>query len=133
VQQLRLDTERTSIVAFLVVFAFSSLGFAVLGLILGPDHKLGQEHRPELEVQILRPDSPQLDPLVEFWEEAGFHLFKREASYILQPYPRIQENSVWMQGPGRVGSGAPKPGTGSGIIPLSALQWLSAGGLGAAD
>jgi polysaccharide deacetylase 2 family uncharacterized protein YibQ len=80
------------------VFAFSSLGFAVLGLILGPDHKLGQEHRPELEVQILRPDSPQLDPLVEFWEEAGFHLFKREASYILQPYPRIQENSVWMQG-----------------------------------
>lgn len=40
-QQLRLDTERTSIVAFLVVFAFSSLGFAVLGLILGPESQAG--------------------------------------------------------------------------------------------
>ena len=83
--QLQLDTKKTCIVAFLALFAFSSLGFAVLGLILGPDYRGGLDRRHELEVQILRPQVPDLDSLVEFWGEAGFNLFQRTQENELQP------------------------------------------------
>ena len=95
--QLQLDTKKTCIVAFLALFAFSSLGFAVLGLILGPDYRGGLDRRHELEVQILRPQVPDLDSLVEFWGEAGFNLFQRTQENELQPAGGWDEHAAWVQ------------------------------------
>ena len=69
--QLQLDTKKTCIMALLALFAFSSLGFAVFGLIMGPDHRIGLERRSEVEVEIRRPQVPDLEEFVQVWHGAG--------------------------------------------------------------
>lgn len=96
--QPRLDKEKTSIVVLLAVFAFTSLGFAVLGLVVGPqlpeDLGLGRE----LEVQILRPDVPDLASLSEFWQQSGYSVLRRDQNYVLENTPRLADDAVWMRG-----------------------------------
>ncbi len=95
--QLQLDTRKTGILAFLVVFAFSSLGFAVLGLILGPDYRAGWDKRHELEVQILRPQVPDLESWEGFWQGAGFQLLKREQGSELRMLKGSEGSAAWVQ------------------------------------
>ena len=96
--QPRLDSERTSILVLLAVLALSSLGFAILGLVLGPEFRmdLGQVHNRELK--IVRPEAPDLSQLAEYWEKAGYLVIKRDESYELQANPLRDEGEVWIQG-----------------------------------
>ncbi|NMB01759.1 MAG: divergent polysaccharide deacetylase family protein [Firmicutes bacterium] len=96
--QPQLEGERTSIVVFLAVFAFTSLGFAVLGLVLGPELPLELGLGWGVEIQILRPNVPDLEPLREFWQGAGYAVVRQEQHYELQNAPKLTEDSVWIQG-----------------------------------
>lgn len=95
--QLQLDTKKTCIMALLALFAFSSLGFAVFGLIMGPDHRIGLERRSEVEVEIRRPQVPDLEEFVQVWHGAGYDLFKREQNCQLQPAGQAAEPWAWIQ------------------------------------
>lgn len=98
VHQPQLDREKTSIILLLVVLALSSLGFAIYGLVLGPNLSLDQPwHRTE-EVQIIRPEAPHLGVYGEFWQEAGYYIVQRDQSYKLQDTPQLSKGDVWIQG-----------------------------------
>ena len=95
--QFRLDEDKTSIVVLLAVLAMSSLGFAILSLVLGPELQVALEQRPEVEVQIARPQVPELNELAEFWEESGYTVLKRNQDYGLQRSASL-DREVWIQG-----------------------------------
>ncbi|GEM_PF-319247 len=95
--QVQLNTKKTGIMAFLLLFAFSSLGFAVLGLLLGPGYQAGLDKRLELEVQLHRPPVPDLEPFVEFWQEVGYQLYKRAGGTELRPLKLREEYAAWLQ------------------------------------
>lgn len=73
------------------------LGFAVFGLIMGPDHRIGLERRSEVEVEIRRPQVPDLEEFVQVWHGAGYDLFKREQNCQLQPAGQAAEPWAWIQ------------------------------------
>lgn len=95
--QTRLDREKTALVVLLAVFAFTSLGFAVWGLVLAPSLPTDLGLGRELEVQIFRPQMPELDGLSEFWQGAGYTILKKEHSSTLQNAPKVGDDGVWLQ------------------------------------
>lgn len=96
--RLQLDKKRTLSLAVLALFAFTSLGFAVFGLLFGPGHKSGLDKRYTLEVPIFSPRVPELDSFLAFWEESGFFLVKREARSEIRPLPGSGQTAAWIQG-----------------------------------
>nr|NLJ02182.1 hypothetical protein [Bacillota bacterium] len=76
-----LDEQKTSLMTLMVILALSSLGFAVLGLVLGPDLALDFAPERQLELEMLRPVMPDLAGLDEFWTEAGYTVVQREQVY----------------------------------------------------
>lgn len=95
--QLQLDTKKSYLMAFLILYAFSSLGFAVFGLILGPEEPLGLDKRHQLEVRVLLPKLPELEPWAEFWHGAGYRLFRRDQNSELLLLPSRAVDAGWVQ------------------------------------
>ena len=107
-----LDEQKTSLMTLMVILALSSLGFAVLGLVLGPDLALDFAPERQLELEMLRPVMPDLAGLDEFWTEAGYTVVQREQVYSVQTV--LPQRSGVGSGSGKAGPGAcaprPKPG-----------------------
>jgi len=92
-----LDEQKTSLMTLMVILALSSLGFAVLGLVLGPDLALDFAPERQLELEMLRPVMPDLAGLDEFWTEAGYTVVQREQVYSVQTVLHGSDQ-VWVQG-----------------------------------
>ena len=95
--RLRWDDDQTSIVVLLGILAMSSLGFAIFSLVFGPELQVELEPRPQVVVQIARPEMPALDQSAEFWEESGFIVLSRDQEYALQKSAG-PDRGVWIQG-----------------------------------
>lgn len=95
--QFRLDEQKTSITVLMVVLALSSLGFAVLGLVLSPE--LGPDLGPgrQLELEIVRPEVPDLSHLGDFWIDMGYTVLDRQQVYSVQR-SSVQSDQVLVQG-----------------------------------
>lgn len=95
--QFRLDEQKTSITVLMVVLALSSLGFAVLGLVLSPE--LGPDLGPgrQLELEIVRPEVPDLSRLGDFWIDMGYTVLDRQQVYSVQR-SSVQSDQVLVQG-----------------------------------
>lgn len=95
--QPALDNERAWLLVLLAILALSSLGFAILGLVLGPElaQELELQHRPEV---VVIPGAPDLEGLVEFWAEQGFYLLRQEKSSQLQRGNQFSQPGAWLQG-----------------------------------
>lgn len=91
----RLSGEQASLLILLVVFAFSSLGFAVYGLVFGTDFQLDLGERPGA-VDIKRAPAPDLEFAVEYWNEEGYLLLRRSQEH--QVRPLMDGDSAWIQG-----------------------------------
>lgn len=94
-QEPRLSGEQASLLILLVVFAFSSLGFAVYGLVFGTDFQLDLGKRPGA-VELKRAPAPDLDFAEEFWNEVGYLLLHRSQEHQVQPL--AGGDSAWIQG-----------------------------------
>ena len=70
--QFRLDEQKTSITVLMVVLALSSLGFAVLGLVLVPDLSLDLDPGLNIQLEVARPEVPDLSHLGDVWIDMGF-------------------------------------------------------------
>jgi polysaccharide deacetylase 2 family uncharacterized protein YibQ len=92
-----LEEKKSTIGVLMVLLALSSLGFAVLGLLGGPElpFDLGAEHRVELE--IARPKAPDLDSLADFWQDSGYIILRRHQDYHVQVGAASQD-LAWVQG-----------------------------------
>lgn len=95
--QFRLDEQKTSITVLMIVLALSSLGFAVLGLVLSPE--LGPDLGPgrQLELEIVRPEVPDLSHLGDFWIDMGYTVLDRQQVYSVQR-SSVQSDQVLVQG-----------------------------------
>lgn len=81
----------------MVILALSSLGFAIISLVLGPEITLDLGPGRSVELEILRPNVPDLNGLEEFWNEMGYIVLKRDQVYDVQT-ALVNENQVWVQG-----------------------------------
>lgn len=97
--QPQMDRDKTWLVVFLAIFAFSSLGFAVLGLVLSPELTLELQERHLEQVEIInRPQVPELSLFVEFWQAAGYDVMLRDGRYDMQKNERPNGREIWVQG-----------------------------------
>lgn len=92
-QQPEFKELKPSLIIFLFVFAFSSLGFAFLGLVWGPKTSLELESPRQRVEEIKRPAIPDLEPLEDFWQEQGYYLLEQTRSSELQ-----KTDQLWLQG-----------------------------------
>ncbi len=97
VTQFRLDEQKTSITVLMVVLALSSLGFAVLGLVLVPDLSLDLDPGLNIQLEVARPEVPDLSHLGDVWIDMGFVPLQREQVYNVQR-GSSQSNQVLVQG-----------------------------------
>lgn len=95
--QFRLDEQKTSITVLMVVLALSSLGFAVLGLVLSPELGLDLGPGRQLELEIVRPEVPDLSHLGDFWIDMGYTVLDRQQVYSVQR-SSVQSDQVLVQG-----------------------------------
>lgn len=95
--QFRLDEQKTSITVLMVVLALSSLGFAVLGLVLSPELGLDLGPGRQLELEIVRPEVPDLSHLGDFWIDMGYTVLDRQQVYSVQR-SSVQPDQVLVQG-----------------------------------
>lgn len=97
VTQFRLEEQKTALGVLMVVLALSSLGFAVVGLLRGPElpFDLGSAHQIELE--IVRPQIPDLDSLASLWQDSGYIVLRREQDYQVQTLSS-DGTVAWVQG-----------------------------------
>jgi polysaccharide deacetylase 2 family uncharacterized protein YibQ len=84
VTQFRLDEQKTSLTVLMVVLALSSLGFAVLGLVLGSDKGLNLADRHNEELVVVRPEVPDLSSLADVWADLGFTPLQRHQFFYVQ-------------------------------------------------
>lgn len=95
--QFRLDEQKTSITVLMVVLALSSLGFAVLGLVLSPELGLDLGPGRQLELEIVRPEVPDLSHLGDFWIDMGYTVLNSQQVYSVQR-SSVQPDQVLVQG-----------------------------------
>ncbi|NLL42436.1 MAG: divergent polysaccharide deacetylase family protein [Firmicutes bacterium] len=90
-----LDEQKPSLITLMVILAMSSLGFAILGFVIGPEgtRDLGSGH----QVELIRPEMPKLGELGEYWTAAGYLTVQREQDYSVQT-SSAQGSEVWVQG-----------------------------------
>ena len=81
----------------MVVLALSSLGFAVLGLVLSPELGLDLGPGRQLELEIVRPEVPDLSRLGDFWIDMGYTVLDRQQVYSVQR-SSVQPDQVLVQG-----------------------------------
>ena len=81
----------------MVVLALSSLGFAVLGLVLSPELGLDLGPGRQLELEIVRPEVPDLSHLGDFWIDMGYTVLDRQQVYSVQR-SSVQPDQVLVQG-----------------------------------
>ncbi len=95
--QPRLNEEKTSILVLLAVLALSSLGFAIIGLSLGSELTLDLDRKHQVDLEVIRPEAPDLEHLDEFWTKSGYRVLKRAQVNHLQ-VGSSHNNVVWVQG-----------------------------------
>lgn len=92
-----LDKGRSWLLVLLAILALSSLGFAILGLVLGPElaEELELQRNPELWVI---PGTPDLEDSVIFWEERGFYPLRQEKTNEMQKGTGPKQPTAWLRG-----------------------------------
>lgn len=96
-EQVQLDEQKTSILILMVILGLSSLGFAVLGLVLGSDLVWNLDLQPEIELEITRLPVPDLENQEEFWLDRGYTIVSRDEYYELVGV-EDHDNWCWVQG-----------------------------------
>lgn len=92
--QPQLNGKKTWFVILLAFLALSSFGFALLGLVVGPELTFQLEQQRQVgPEQLARPEIPNLEPMAEFWHNLGYYPIKQEQSYEIQ-----RDAEFWMQG-----------------------------------
>lgn len=95
--QFRLEEQDKAIKVLMVILALSSLGFAVLGLVMGPDLSLDLGPGRQVELELGRPKIPDLSDLAGYWEENGYIILRREQSYKVEMASN-RDYQAWVQG-----------------------------------
>lgn len=95
--QFRFNVQDQTIKVLMVILALSSLGFALVGLVMGPDLSLDLGPGRQLELELRRPQVPDVSGLAQYWEERGYMILAREQSYKVE-VAAIQDSQAWVQG-----------------------------------
>ena len=94
--QYRLEEQKKILGILMVLLAVSSLGFAVLGFLRGPELPFDLEGEQRIELELTRPMVPDVDSLARFWQDNGYALLQREQDYQVQTSGTT--SLAWIQG-----------------------------------